>query len=64
MTDDRDSSSNGTAESRNAEYDEIAQRIIDYRDTTGRRPGIYGANRALSDKSRTISTWTARRLAN
>jgi hypothetical protein len=45
MTDDRDSSSDGTAESRNAEYDEIAQRIIDYRSAAGLRPGIYGANR-------------------
>jgi hypothetical protein len=45
MTDDRESSSNGTAESRNAEYDEIAQRIIDYRSAAGLRPGIYGANR-------------------
>ena len=44
MTDDREGSSNGgTAESRNAEYDEIAQRIIDYRSAAGLRPGIYGA---------------------
>jgi hypothetical protein len=44
MTDDRKSSSNGTAE-RNAEYDAIAERIIDYRSAAGLRPGIYGANR-------------------
>jgi hypothetical protein len=45
MTDDRDSNQDGVSEPRDAAYDAIARRILDYRDTAGRRPGIYGANR-------------------